>query len=236
LQTRKEINAQQIGLIGHSEGGMIAPLVALKSPAVAFLVLLAGPGVTGEEILYEQARLIMLAEGGTEADAARNRKLQEKMFAVVKAEKDPAAAEKKLRAVAAASIADMSEAQKKAADANPGAILVQVKAVNTPWFRFFLTYDPRPTLRQIKVPVLALNGELDLQVSPKQNLPEIAKALRAGGNKKFQTIELPKLNHLFQTTKTGGLNEYAKIEETIAPTALTLISDWIAKQTKLKKK
>jgi pimeloyl-ACP methyl ester carboxylesterase len=178
---------------------------------------------------------MLSAEGASEADAARNRRLQEKMFAVVKAEKDPAAAEKKLREVAAASIADMSEAQKKAADANPGAIIAQVKAVNTPWFRFFLTYDPRPTLRQVKIPVLALNGELDTQVSSKQNLPEIAKALKAARNKKSRTVELPKLNHLFQTAKTGGFSEYAKIEETISPMVLTQMSDWIAKQTGLKR-
>lgn len=236
LKTRREINAKGIGLIGHSEGGLIAPMVAVKSLDVAFLVLLAGPGVTGEEILYEQSRLMIRAEGGTEADAARNRKLQEKLFAVVKAETDPAAAEKKLREVAAASVADMSEAQKKAADANPGAVLAQVKSLNTPWFRFFLTYDPRPALRQLKIPVLALNGELDLQVPPQQSLPEIAKALKAAGNKKAQSVALPKLNHLFQTAKTGGFSEYAKIEETISPLALTQISDWIAKQTGLKKR
>jgi uncharacterized protein len=112
----------------------------------------------------------------------------------------------------------------------------QVKSVNTPWFRFFMSYDPRTTLRQIKVPVLALNGELDLQVAVKQNLPEIAKALKAGGNKKVQTVALPKLNHLFQTAKTGAFSEYAKIEETMSPAALTLMSDWIVKQTGLKKK
>lgn len=236
LKTRKEIHTQKIGLIGHSEGGLIAPLCAVKSPDVSFLVLMAGPGVTGEEILYEQSRLMIRAEGGTEADAARNHNLQAKLFGVVKTEKDPAAADRKLREVAAASVAEMSEAQKKAADANPGAVIAQIKSVNTPWFRFFLTYDPRTALRQLKIPVLAINGELDLQVSSKQNLPEIAKALKSAGNKKFQTIELPKLNHLFQTAKTGGVSEYAKIEETISPAALTQISDWIAKQTGIKKR
>ncbi len=234
LKTRQEINAKKIGLIGHSEGGLIAPMVAVKAGDIAFIVLMAGPGVTGEEILYEQSRLMIRAEGGTEADAARNRKLQEKLFAVVKTETDPATAEKKLREVAAASVAEMSEAQKKAADANPGAVIAQVKAVNTPWFRFFLTYDPRTALRQLKIPMLAINGALDLQVPSKQNLPEIAKALKAAGNKKSQTVELPKLNHLFQTAKTGGFSEYAKIEETISPLALTQMSDWIAKQAGIK--
>ncbi len=235
LKTRKEINPKKIGLIGHSEGGLIAPMCATKSTDISFIVMMAGPGVTGEEILSEQSRLMMLAEGSTPDEAARNQKLQEKMFAVLKTEKDEAATEKKLREVVAAHIAEMSEAQKKAADANPGALVSQIKAVNNPWFRFFVTYDPRTALRQIKIPVLAINGELDLQVPPKQNLPEIAKALKAAGNKKFQTVELPKLNHLFQTTKTGAFSEYGKIEETISPTALTIMSDWIRKQTGLKK-
>lgn len=230
LKTRKEINPQKIGLIGHSEGGMIAPMCAVKSAGVSFIVLMAGPGVTGEEVLYEQSRLLMLAEGSTPDEAARNRKLQEKMIAVLKAEKDETVAEKKLREVMVAYIADMTEAQKKAADANPGALLSQIKSSNTAWFRYFLTYDPRIALRQIKIPVLALNGELDLQVPVKQNLPEIAKALKSAGNKNFQTVELPKLNHLFQTTKTGAFSEYGKIEETISPAALTLMSDWIRKQ------
>ncbi len=235
LKTRKEIDPKKIGLIGHSEGGLIAPMCAVKSADIAFIVMMAGPGVTGEEILYEQSRLMMIAEGSTADEAARNRKLQEKMFAVLKTEKDEAAAEKKLREVMAAQIAEMSEAQKKAADANPGALLAQIKTVNNPWFRFFVTYDPRTALRQIKIPVLAINGELDLQVPPKQNLPEIAKALKAAGNKKFQTVELPKLNHLFQPTKTGAFSEYGKIEETISPVALTMMSDWIRKQAGLKK-
>ena len=203
LKTRKEINPKKIGLIGHSEGGLIAPMCATKSSDISFIVLMAGPGVTGEEVLYEQSRLLMLAEGSTADEAARNRKLQEKMFAVLKEEKVEATAEKKLRDVMVSHIGEMSEAQKKAADANPGALVSQIKAVNNPWFRFFVTYDPRPALRQIKIPVLAINGELDLQVSSKQNLPEIAKALKTAGNKKFKTVELPKLNHLFQPTKQG---------------------------------
>ncbi len=233
LKTRKEINIKKIGLIGHSEGGMIAPMCAVKSPDIAFLVLMAGPGVTGEEILYVQGALIARAEGASEADIAQSRKFQEQSFALLKTEKDPAITEKKLREIVAAAVATVSEAQKKMVET---ALIAQAKSVNTPWFRFFLTYDPRPALRQLKIPVLAINGEVDLQVPPKQNLPEIAKALKAGGNKKSQTVELPKLNHLFQTAQTGGVSEYSKIAETIAPTALTQISDWIVKQTGIKKR
>jgi hypothetical protein len=232
LKTRPEINAKKIGLVGHSEGGLIGPMVAVQSKDIAFLVLMAGPGVPADELLYEQAALMMRAEGATADAIAENRKVQEQSFAVLKTEKDVAAAEKKLQAIVNDTLAKLPEAQRKSLAAGLNA---QVKSVNSPWFRFFMSYDPRATLRQVKVPVLAINGELDLQVAVKQNLPEIAKALKAGGNKKFKTVELPKLNHLFQTAKTGAFSEYAKIEETVAPVALTLMSDWIVKQTGVKR-
>lgn len=227
LKTRPEINPKKIGLVGHSEGGLIAPLCAVQSKDVAFIVMMAGTGVPGDEILYEQTALLMRAEGLPETMIAENHKNQAKMFAIVKTEKDAAVAEKKLLEIVAAAVAAAPAAQKKTVEAT---LTNQIKSYNSPWFRYFLTFDPRPTLRQVKVPVLALNGELDLQVSPKQNLPEIAKALKAGGNKKAQIVELPKLNHLFQTSKTGAFSEYAKLEETISPTALTLISEWIVKR------
>lgn len=233
LKTRKELDAKKLGVIGHSEGGLIAPLCAAKSPDVAFIVMMAGPGVTGEEILYEQAALLARASGANENAITQNRKIQEKIFAILKTEKDPAAADKKLAEMITAEAAAAPAAQKKALEATLNA---QIKAVNSPWFRLFLTFDPRPVLQQVKVPVLALNGELDLQVPPQQNLPEIAKALTAGGNKNFKTVTLPKLNHLFQTAQTGAVSEYSKIEETIAPAALTLMTEWIANQTGLANK
>lgn len=232
LKTRKEINLKKIGLIGHSEGGLIAPMCAVKTKDVAFLVLMAGPGVTGVDIMYEQAALMARAEGASEQAIAQNRKLQEQFFAILNAEKDIEVADKKLQELIATTVANIPEAQRKVAE---GTMRAQFKAFNSPWFRSFMNYDPREALRQIKIPVLALNGDLDLQVSAKQNLPEIAKALKAGGNKKFQIVELPKLNHLFQTAKTGAFSEYSKIEETLSPAAMTLMSTWIAKQAGVKR-
>ncbi len=226
LKTRPEINWKKIGLVGHSEGGLIAPMCAVQSKDVAFIVMMAGTGVPGDEILHEQTALLMRAEGLPETLIRENHQNQAKMFAIVKTEKDAAIAEKKLLEIVAAAVAVAPPAQKKTVEAT---LTNQIKSYNSPWFRHFLMFDPRPTLRQVKVPVLALNGELDLQVSPKQNLPEIAKALKAAGNKKVQIVELPKLNHLFQTTKTGAFSEYAKLEETISPTALTLMAEWIGK-------
>jgi fermentation-respiration switch protein FrsA (DUF1100 family) len=110
----------------------------------------------------------------------------------------------------------------------------QLQSLLSPWYRFFLTYDPKPTLTKVKCPVLAINGEKDLQVPPKENLSAIEEALVAGGNKNFIVKELPGLNHLFQTAQTGVPSEYAKIEETISPIALKIIGDWISEQAKNK--
>jgi uncharacterized protein len=107
----------------------------------------------------------------------------------------------------------------------------QVRLMVSPWFRFSLDYDPVPTLQKTMCPVLALNGEKDLQVAPKENLAKIQKALQDGGNKDFQTAELPGLNHLFQHSPTGSPTEYGSILETMAPEALNAVYDWVLKHT-----
>ncbi|MCS6862583.1 MAG: alpha/beta fold hydrolase [Abditibacteriales bacterium] len=232
LKGRREINPKRIGLIGHSEGGLIAPIAASKSKDVAFIVLMAGTGLTGEEIIYRQSELLLKAHGAHILDIAAQRRVQEKMFAVVRAEPDNSRAEKKLREILAEEISQLSEAEKKAAGSASAALEAQVKEVLSPWFRFFLTYDPKPTLRKVKCPVLALNGEKDLQVPPQENLRAIADALKAGGNRDYTIKEFPGLNHLFQTCQTGAPSEYAQIEETIAPVVLETIASWILQRTR----
>jgi len=107
---------------------------------------------------------------------------------------------------------------------------MEIKQLTSPWFRYFLTYDPATALRKVTCPVLVLNGSLDKQVLPDQNLPPIRKALAEAGNKNVEIDELPGLNHLFQTAKTGAPTEYAQIEETISPVALEKMATWIGKQ------
>ncbi len=232
LKTRREVSTRQIGLIGHSEGGMIAPLAASRSPGIAFIVLMAGTGVTGKEIIYRQGELIAKA-GGADADQlAKTRAQQEQMFAIVKAEKDPATAEKHLQEIADQALAKLVGEDAAVKEAATVRARAEVKAVLSPWFRYFLTHDPRPVLKQVRCPVLAINGEKDLQVDPKQNLPQIEAALKAGGNPDYTCLELAGLNHLFQTCQTGSPAEYGKIEETFAPAALKLIGDWIATHTR----
>lgn len=220
LKTRSEIDPKKIGLIGHSEGGIIASMVASQSNDVNFIVMLAGTGLTGEEILYLQSALILKTEGRSDEEINKNRELQKRIFKVVLEEKDNFLAEKKLR-----------EILSKEGIPHEG-IDVKVKNLLSPWFKFFLSYDPKIALTKVKCPVLAINGEKDLQVPSKENLKSIEEALKIGGNKNYYIKELPDLNHLFQTCKTGSPSEYYKIEETFSPLALKIISDWILVQTK----
>jgi pimeloyl-ACP methyl ester carboxylesterase len=231
LKSHAKIDRTKIGLIGHSEGGLVAPAAAVRSSEVAFIVLLAGTGVTGEEILYRQGELIALAGGATPAAAAKNVALQKKLFAVLKTETDEAAARAKVEAIAAEQIAQLSDEEKKQLEGLEEVGKQQLKMLFTPWFRHFLTYDPAPVLSKVKCPVLAINGEKDLQVDPKQNLPPIEAALKAGGNTNYVIQELPGLNHLFQASATGSIAEYGQIEETLNPAALSAVGDWIVKQT-----
>ncbi len=226
LKTRREIDPKRIGLIGHSEGGLIAPITASRSSDVAFIVLMAGPGLRGDEILYLQGAAIAKAGGASDAAMAANRTAQERVFAILKTEKDPVAARAQLKQVLDEVVAAAPEAQKQAMGAMMQA---QIDQVNTPWFRYFLSYDPRPALSKVKCPVLAINGELDLQVPFMQNLDAIGTALRMGGNTNVTLVHLPGLNHLFQTAATGSPAEYTRIEETIAPAALQVITEWIRK-------
>jgi len=194
---------------------------------VAFIVLMAGTGVPGDEIVYRQGELIARATGESDAAIAANRKTQEQTFAVVKDESDPTKAEARLREILTEALAAGVAKDDADGEALKGKIEAQVQMVISPWFRYFLSYDPRVALAKVTCPVLVLNGEKDLQVDPRQNLPEIEKALKAGGNQQYIVKEFPGLNHLFQTCQTGSPAEYAKIDETIAPVVLETIADWI---------
>jgi uncharacterized protein len=201
-------------------------MVAAQSNDVAFIVLLGGPGLPGEEILYLQSALIFKASGAGAEALARQRATQEMIFTILKQEKDSAVVEKKLREEFDKRVAGASEAEKPKARQ---AAEAQIKQALSPWFRYFLTCDPRQALAKVKCPVLALNGENDMQVPVTENLREIESTLKAAGNKDVTVVRMPRLNHLFQTSETGSPSEYGKIEETFAPVALKTIGDWILK-------
>ncbi|HUE12956.1 MAG TPA: alpha/beta fold hydrolase [Planctomycetaceae bacterium] len=232
LKSRAEIDPHRIGLVGHSEGGIIASMVAGRSSDVAFIVLLAGTGLPGAQISNLQMAALMKQAGFPASLIAKTRTFQDKLYAAVEHESDPAALRRKIKQAFDEYRASLTDDEQKKAGVAAGAADVTTKVIGSPWFRFYLTYDPRSALRQVRCPVLALIGEKDIQVPPKENLPEIEKALRTGANKDYVVKELPRLNHLFQTCQTGNIDEYARIEETFAPSALELIADWISRHTR----
>ncbi len=235
LKSVREIDGKRIGLVGHSEGGIVAPMVAAGSRDVAFIVLMAGVGVPMEDLLREQARLLLKANGADDAYIARNEALVKRMFAIAKSEQDAAVRKQRLHELAQSVIDSVAASGQPLPDGDRAGIEGGAEMLATPWMNYLLTYDPAATLRRVRVPVLAVNGELDLQVSPSQNLPAIKAALEAGGNRDVTTVEIPKLNHLFQTATTGNTTEYGTIEETISPVALKVITGWIVARTAPKK-
>lgn len=232
LKSRKEINPKQIGLIGHSEGGMIAPMVAARSKDTAFIVLLAGLGQTGEDVIYTQTKLGQKVGGVSQFVIDETQKLLKTLMAIVKSETDATRVEQRIDKALSEHSAQFTEEQKKEFAPVEESIKARKAMYASAWFRYFVLYNPRPTLQKVEIPVLALNGENDVQVAWKENLDLIADGLKAGGNKDVTVKSFPKLNHLFQTSQTGALSEYDKIEETISPVVLETIADWILKHTK----
>lgn len=227
LRNRPEVNPQQIGLIGHSEGGLIAPMVAAKDPAIAFVVLMAGPGLSGYHILLQQVADINRANGMEEQKVKQNVKTSKKLYKIIMKSASAEAAREKALAFMKKEMAKLSD-EEKAQIGDPEKFMQQQLAqLNSPWFRYFLSYDPRPALRQLSCPVLAINGSKDTQVHAGKNLKVIESALRKSASPHYTVKELPGLNHLFQTAETGAPTEYAQIEETMAPIALETIAEWI---------
>jgi hypothetical protein len=230
LKSRADIDPQRIGLVGHSEGGLIAPMAAVRSRDVAFIVLLAGPGLPGDQILYLQQASLARQMGASTPVIVLNRVIEEVLLTAIKRGTDPTVLNQRLKARSDDGRVPPLKKDKKPSDKAASAV-DQLSTLSSPWYRFFISYDPRPALKQVRCPVLALIGEKDFQVPPHENLPEIEKALRAGGNTDFTVRQLPGLNHLFQTCRTGNLDEYSRIEETFAPSALELMTNWICKRT-----
>lgn len=220
LKSHKEIDASRLGLVGHSEGAIIAPYLAGHSKDVAWMVLLAAPATNGERTLLTQSELIGRAGGLNDEQLEASLGFDQAAYGLVRKEKDSIALAEKLKALIKETGLD--------AAFPPAALEIQLRMLTSPWFRFFLDYDPLPNLKLVQCPVLALYGQKDLQVSSKTNLPLLQKALRDAGNTQADIRDLPELNHLFQHAYTGTPAEYSAIEETFAPEALTLLADWAA--------
>ncbi len=219
LKQRKDVNGSKIGLVGHSEGGAIAPLAAIRSQDIAFIVLMAGPGVPFDQLMNRQSADLLRAEGAPEDAIAANGVLLQHVFRIVREEPDRAKATERLNQLAA---------ETKAKSPELAAMLQkQAGSMILPEFRSLLAYNAAETLPKVRCPVLAIDGSKDLQVAAAENLAGIATALAAGQNPDFAVQELPGLNHLFQTAKTGSPAEYSVTEETISPRALVVVRDWL---------
>ena len=226
LKNNQKMKIKEIGLMGHSEGGLIAPIVASTNPAIAFIVSLAGPGVTGQQIIIRQSQDISKLSGIREEKIRKSTETNKKLYSVLRKEKDDKKAEVKILATYKEILV-----KEKTSKEDTEKALAQLKATfgadTYPWFRYFLFTDAATFWKEVKCPVLALNGEKDTQVAAAENLGSIEKALKSSGNNSVKTIKLPGLNHLFQHCKTGLPSEYGNIEETFSPEALKIISDWI---------
>jgi pimeloyl-ACP methyl ester carboxylesterase len=227
LQTRKEINRKKVGLIGHSEGGSVAPMVAARSKDVTFIILLAGIGIPGDQLLLLQKELIEKASGVGEADIQKGLAVNKGAFEIVKKSTGQEQLKSDLNKYFEQIVQEIPESGLPKGVNKSDFIKPMVDNLTSPWMQYFIKYDPAPDLQKVKCPVLALNGSKDLQVPAKENLEAIKNALSKAGNKQVVALELPGLNHLFQECQTGLLNEYATIEQTFSPTALDEILKWI---------
>lgn len=237
LAGRDDIDPEQIGLLGHSEGGIIAPIVATQARGVAFMILMAGTGTPGSEVLSAQTRLIMKADGASDAEIEASVALQDRAIeAAISGEGRDEVAEA-LRAEYQEVAAALPEAQRAAiADVDEWVeqmVESQMQTLTSAWMVFFLTFDPAPVLEQVTVPVLALFGGKDTQVPAEANRDAVLRALEKGGNQDRTAHIFPEANHLFQAAVTGSPNEYAALAPEFVPGFLTTIADWIIERVDL---
>lgn len=227
LRQHQAVDPQKIGLIGHSEGGLIAAMVASKREEVAFIATLASPGVTGGQILLKQQKAIFKAHHIKDSIIEQTTQLHAKLFEIIGKQKDSTVLRKELKQALETNWETFQDPNKPVRMTKGDYFELQLDQITSPWFREFIVIDPQDYFSKINVPVLVLNGSLDLQVDAQQNLPAIEKTLKKAGNKNYRTEEIQGLNHLFQHAKTGLINEYAEIEETLAPEVLEIIKKWI---------
>jgi len=221
LRTQLNIDTKRVGLLGHSEGGIIAPMVAVVDNKIAFVVMIAGPALRGDKLFVLQSAMTARAYGAPDDYIAHRKAFDQRLYdAIIAAPSDMEARKSAERIVAEGvteKLVDQSEAESLAGDDT------------TAWERYFLAYDPAPTLSQLSIPIFAIYGSLDVQVPANEDLAAANSALK--NNSKATLVMLPGKNHLLQDAKTGAPNEYNNIDETMAPVALNLIVDWVTRNT-----
>jgi hypothetical protein len=232
LQARSDIGRSRIGFIGHSEGAEVAAMSAVRSPDVAFVILLAGPALPGDTIILSQIAALSRLQGESEANIERSLALERRVFATVREQKGWDELREMLLEEMRRSL-DRLPAEQKAAmtDSMLAAQLdMQLHAARTPWFAFFISHDPAQDLAGVRCPLLALFGELDQQVSPSSNLRPMSSALSKGGNPDVTIFTVSGVNHLFQKAVTGSPAEYAGLEKEFAAGVLDRLTAWLKKR------
>ena len=239
LKARSEVDKKKIGLLGHSEGGMIAPLVAVARPKdINFIILTAGPGVKVSQLMTEQNEATLVSMGIPNSWASEYCKLYEFMMTSISTAADKEAYSKTINDAISQWVDTTKEVIVKnttgiSDDASQKRFANEfVKLYDVNWMRYFISYDPKPVLEQLKCKVLALNGEKDIQVLPKSNLAAIEAALKNSKSKDYEVIEIPDLNHLFQECDKCTVQEYSKLEQTIKPEVLDIITNWLNEHVK----
>jgi pimeloyl-ACP methyl ester carboxylesterase len=236
LESRADVDKKHLGLIGHSEGGMIAPMVAVRRKEISFIVLWGAPGVSGAQILTEQATGGLKQQGVDSVAIIAFKQLQLQILDLFASSPAQDVLNQKIVPVFNAWKEVQTQKTLAALNIHDNALDNVLKTYdgtyNSPWLRFFITYDPTIALSKVKCSVLAINGEKDTQVNAGENLGKINGTLTKSGNKDFKTVEIPHLNHLLQTAVTGDVSEYEKIPETMSPAALNIICSWIKLHTK----
>lgn len=226
LRRLPDVDPRHVGIVGHSEGSTVAAIAAARSPDVAFIVLMAPPAMKGGEYEHLQRAWVQRRAGASDREIAAVRGKWDQAYAAVASEKDDAKAKARLRA-----LYDALPAEERAGIDGSGGFDVIASQLLTPWHRTFLSLDPRDYLTRVRVPVLALLGDRDMQVPPDATVPALKKALAS--DRDVTIRRLAGLNHLFQTAQSGGPDEYAKIDETISPTVLSLITGWISEHARV---
>jgi len=228
LRSRTEIDHDLIGLVGHSEGSVVAAMVAARLQNIAYVVMLSGMGISGDMTLIRQTEAIAKASGIDEEIIGANISLQKKIYAVLKNSSNHQTLEKKLHNIYLSQVSALGQGINEEMELQ---IQEHISQVTSPWFLYFVKYDPQADLARVKCPIFILFGEKDLQTPPQFHIPPIKQSFRPNGTSQTTVKIMPGLNHLFQNAETGLVSEYNKISETISPSVLQLIGEWILEKS-----
>lgn len=227
LAAQEQIDPQKTGIIGHSEGALIAPMIASRRPETGFIIMLAGPSIPGSEVLSGQSALILGKMGIPGNTVDKMLSLRQNVYEILQENPSDSVFTAQLEQQADTLLSAFNSTEKQMLGLNEENLVEQFSIMATPWFRYFLEYDPYPALEATTCPILALNGDLDVQVLADPNLTKLEALFEESGHPASKAVLLEGLNHLFQPAETGLPLEYSSIETTFDPATLELMIEWI---------